>query len=139
MIHPVDKHIGTRIRNLRKLSGVSQQELAEAVGVRFQQIQKYEIGMNRVSASRLWEISNALSTDITYFFENADAEACRIDAFEGRAELFIDPEAIKLVRAYFRTSEAQRRSILSLICTLSPEPDDGDGDGDGSGEQGDAE
>ena len=69
MPHPVDVHVGKRIRHRRWLVGMTQQQLAEAVGIKFQQIQKYETGANRVSASRLWDIAEALDVDISFFFE----------------------------------------------------------------------
>ena len=69
MAHPVDVHVGKRIRHRRWLVNMTQQQLAERVGIKFQQIQKYETGANRVSASRLWQISRALDVAISYFFE----------------------------------------------------------------------
>ena len=73
MPHPVDIHVGSVIRKLRRDAGMTQQQLADMVGIKFQQIQKYETGANRVSASRLWEISRALSVPISRFFEDFDA------------------------------------------------------------------
>jgi transcriptional regulator with XRE-family HTH domain len=70
--HPVDVHVGKRIRHRRWMVGMTQQQLAEKVGIKFQQIQKYETGMNRVSASRLWDISEALSVPVSYFFDGMD-------------------------------------------------------------------
>lgn len=67
--HPVDRHVGLRIRMRRKELSVSQEKLADAVGLTFQQVQKYERGANRVSASRLWEIAGALQVGIGYFYE----------------------------------------------------------------------
>ena len=67
--HPVDVHVGKRIRHRRWMNGTTQQQLAEKVGIKFQQIQKYETGMNRVSASRLWDIAHALGVDVSFFFE----------------------------------------------------------------------
>src|SRR6476469_607632 len=67
--NPVDRHVGLRIRLRRKELGISQEKLAEAIGLTFQQVQKYERAANRVSASKLWEMSRALSTNIGYFYE----------------------------------------------------------------------
>ena len=67
--HPVDRHVGLRVRMRRKEMGVSQEKLAEALGITFQQVQKYERGANRVSASKLWEIARALETPVAYFYE----------------------------------------------------------------------
>lgn len=70
MTHPVDVHVGKRIRHRRWLVGMTQQQLAEKVGIKFQQIQKYETGANRVSASRLWDIASSLEVQISQFFLN---------------------------------------------------------------------
>lgn len=67
--HPVDIHVGDKLRLMRTLRGYSQTELATRVGLTFQQVQKYESGANRISASRLWEISEALDTPIGFFFD----------------------------------------------------------------------
>ena len=69
MSHPVDEHVGKRIRHRRWMVGMTQQQLADRVGIKFQQIQKYETGMNRVSASRLWDIAEALTVPVSFFFE----------------------------------------------------------------------
>ena len=74
MPHPVDVHVGKRIRHRRWLVGMTQQQLAESVGIKFQQIQKYETGANRVSASRLWDIAESLDVEISFFFEGLDQE-----------------------------------------------------------------
>ena len=73
MKHPVDVHVGKRIRHRRWMNGTTQQQLAEAVGIKFQQIQKYEIGSNRIAASRLYELSRILDVPTSYFFEGLDA------------------------------------------------------------------
>ena len=70
MKHPVDIHVGYRIRQRRLILGISQTELSEKVGVRFQQVQKYESGINRVSASRLWDIARAMDVDTSFFFDD---------------------------------------------------------------------
>jgi len=67
MKHPVDLHVGQRVRQRRWLFGMTQQQLAEKVGIKFQQIQKYETGTNRISASRLWDISEAMDVPVTFF------------------------------------------------------------------------
>ncbi len=69
MTHPVDLHVGARLRDRRAELGLTQASVAKAVGIRFQQIQKYERGANRVSASRLWELARVLDVGIDYFFE----------------------------------------------------------------------
>ncbi len=65
----VDAHVGQRVRGRRKEMGLSQEKLAKSLGVSFQQVQKYEIGINRVSAGRLWDIADSLEVDIGYFFD----------------------------------------------------------------------
>ena len=74
MAHAVDVHVGKRIRHRRWMNGTTQQKLADAVGIKFQQIQKYETGMNRVSASRLWDIAHALDVPVTFFFQGLDQD-----------------------------------------------------------------
>lgn len=94
---------------------MTQQQLAEAVGIKFQQIQKYETGMNRVSASRLWDIARAMDVQISFFFEGLEG------AERGAAEAgpAADKEAMQLVRAYYAIPEAQRRQIFELARVLS--------------------
>lgn len=72
-IHPIDGHVGKRIRLARLSRGISQEKLAEAIGVTFQQVQKYEKGSNRISAARLFECARYLGVDILYFFQDAEA------------------------------------------------------------------
>ena len=72
MKHNVDVHVGKRIRHRRWMVGMTQQQLAEKVGIKFQQIQKYETGANRVSASRVWEIARALEVPVERFFSGFD-------------------------------------------------------------------
>src|SRR4051812_42266570 len=67
--NPIDRHVGLRIRMRRKELGVSQEKLADSIGLTFQQVQKYERAANRVSASKLWEMARALNTSIGYFYE----------------------------------------------------------------------
>jgi transcriptional regulator with XRE-family HTH domain len=80
MKHPVDAHVGKRIRHRRWMVGMTQQQLADKVGIKFQQIQKYETGMNRVSASRLWDIADALGVGINFFFEGPTTPSPRRSA-----------------------------------------------------------
>lgn len=110
---------------------MTQQQLGKAVGIKFQQIQKYETGMNRVSASRLYEISNALDVPVSFFFEaveNPDGEAVATEATveaealsadAPAADLFTDKEALELVRCYFRLPEEPRRRLFELTRSLT--------------------
>lgn len=116
MKHSVDVHVGKRIRHRRWMIGMTQQQLAEKVGIKFQQIQKYETGMNRVSASRLWDIANAVDVPVSFFFEGLN-ENIAADAVEG--DILADKEALQLVRAYYAMPEAQRRQIFELARVLS--------------------
>jgi len=75
--HPVDMHVGAAIRRRRRELGMTQQQLGQLVNIKFQQIQKYETGANRVSASRLWEISRALDVPVSHFFEGLDRGGAR--------------------------------------------------------------
>lgn len=94
---------------------MTQQQLAEAVGIKFQQIQKYETGMNRVSASRLWDIARAMDVNVAYFFEGLGEE--RAEALSG--DLLSDKEAMQLVRSYYALPAAQRRQIFELARVLA--------------------
>lgn len=115
MKHSVDIHVGKRIRHRRWLIGMTQQQLADKVGIKFQQIQKYETGVNRVSASRLWDIAHAIDVPVSYFFEGLHDES--VSQPEG--DLFADKEALQLVKAYYAMPESQRRQIFELARVLS--------------------
>ncbi|SHI39399.1 helix-turn-helix domain-containing protein [Wenxinia saemankumensis] len=121
MKHPVDVHVGKRIRHRRWMTGVTQQQLADRVGIKFQQIQKYETGMNRVSASRLWDIAHALTVPVTFFFEGID-EAERSAEMAPPAQqndMLSDREAQELLRSYYAIPEQQRRRLFDLARSLS--------------------
>lgn len=115
MKHPVDAHVGKRIRHRRWMIGMTQQQLADKVGIKFQQIQKYETGMNRVSASRLWDIADALGVTISFFFEGLEEAG----ETTGAPDLMADKEALELVRSYYAIPEAQRRRLFDLARVLS--------------------
>jgi transcriptional regulator with XRE-family HTH domain len=115
MKHPVDVHVGKRIRHQRWLTGMTQQQLAEAVGIKFQQIQKYETGMNRVSASRLWDIAAALDVSVGFFFEGFEGTES-VDPAGG--DVLADKEALDLLRAYYAIPETQRRRLFDLARVL---------------------
>lgn len=115
MKHPVDAHVGKRIRHRRWMIGMTQQQLADRVGIKFQQIQKYETGMNRVSASRLWDIAEALGVTISFFFDGLDEARGAV----ATPDLMADKEALELVRSYYAIPEAQRRRLFDLARVLS--------------------
>lgn len=116
MKHPVDAHVGKRIRHRRWMVGMTQQQLADKVGIKFQQIQKYETGMNRVSASRLWDIADALGVQIAFFFEGLSEDQA---ASPAQGDILADKEALELVRSYYAIPEAQRRRLFDLARVLS--------------------
>ncbi|SLN23917.1 transcriptional repressor DicA [Roseovarius albus] len=119
MPHPVDVHVGKRVRHRRWLVGMTQQQLAESVGIKFQQIQKYETGANRVSASRLWDIADALDVDVSFFFEGLETEEKSGESGSVPADLLGDKEALELVRSYYAIPENQRRRLFDLARVLS--------------------
>ena len=110
-----------RIRQRRWLAGMTQQKLAEHVGIKFQQIQKYETGANRVSASRLWDIAEALDVEVAHFFEGLEHgktdETRKADNVP--SDLIGDKEAMELVRSYYSIPENQRRRLFELARVLS--------------------
>lgn len=121
MAHLVDVHVGKRIRQRRWLVGMTQQKLAESVGIKFQQIQKYETGSNRVSASRLWDIADALDVDVSFFFEGLkeQGEDGVNEESNVPADMMGDKEAMDLVRSYYAIPENQRRRLFELARVLS--------------------
>ena len=120
MAHPVDVHVGKRVRHRRWLVGMTQQQLAEKVGIKFQQIQKYETGANRVSASRLWDISEVLDVPVSFFFEGLDAEQAAVAKEERMpSDLMGDKEAMELIRSYYSIPENQRKRLFDLARVLS--------------------
>jgi transcriptional regulator with XRE-family HTH domain len=126
--HPVDRHVGLRIRMRRKELGVSQERLAEALGLTFQQIQKYERAANRVSASKLFEIARALNTNVAYFYEGLSAVE-ELDAPtaapDGRA-LLLMPEGAELAALFPRIPRGRvRRKVVELVRALADTDVDG--------------
>ncbi|TCP44121.1 helix-turn-helix domain-containing protein [Rhodovulum marinum] len=125
MPHAVDIHVGKRIRHRRWMTGMTQQQLAEAVGIKFQQIQKYEVGANRVSASRLWDIARALDVPVSFFFDGlskANGHAAPRKPGTPAVDLLDDKEALDLIRFFHAIPESQRRRLFDLACALSKAP-----------------
>jgi transcriptional regulator with XRE-family HTH domain len=116
MSDDIDFHLGKRMRRRRRLLGLTQQQLAESCGVRFQQIQKYECGANRVSAARLWKIAGALEVQMNYFFEGLAVEAA------SRLAQTRD-ESADLVRTYHALGERPRRRLVDLAHPLDRDTD----------------
>jgi transcriptional regulator with XRE-family HTH domain len=125
----IDLHLGKRLRRRRRLLGMTQQQLADLVGVRFQQIQKYECGANRISAARLWDLAKALEVPTGYFYEGLGPKDTFKDAAKagnGETEVPGDfanrKETLDLIAAYNQLGEMPRRRLLDLAKSLvSPE------------------
>jgi transcriptional regulator with XRE-family HTH domain len=126
---PVDIHVGSRVRLRRTLLGLSQEKLGEAVGLTFQQIQKYERGANRIGASRLFEFSRILDVPVSFFFDDMSERVTGTDgaaagmADQPQSSLDPDPltrrETLELVRAYYRISDPQiRKRLFELTKSL---------------------
>jgi transcriptional regulator with XRE-family HTH domain len=126
--NPVDAHVGSRVRLRRMLLGMSQERLGESMGLTFQQVQKYEKGVNRIGASRLFQISKILDVPVQFFFEQApysgDGNAVRGMA-EPDSEAFIleflnSREGLELNRAFVKIGDAKvRKSVVDLVRALS--------------------
>ena len=118
----IDLHLGRRMRRRRRLLGLTQQQVAGACGVRFQQIQKYECGANRISAARLWQISEALEVPVGYFFDGLAQEvreAMERAPVQGGGEMLARKETQDLIRAYYQLGERPRRRLLDLAKSLN--------------------
>ena len=133
--NPVDKHVGSRIRLRRNILHLTQQQMADLLGLTFQQVQKYEKGLNRVGASRLWDISRVLEVPMDFFFEDMGQEiATQSPRMLKAEEKYIlaekqhsfsdDPmskkETLELVRAYYKISNRKlAKDLFNLIVELS--------------------
>ena len=122
--HPTDKHVGARLRMRRLMLKMTQEEIAKALGLTFQQVQKYEKGATRISASRLQHLCKILKVPVSFFFEDdlrtqaPDGEAAALTA------LLATPDGIALVGAYMRVRDLKvRRAIVALVEQISVEPD----------------
>jgi transcriptional regulator with XRE-family HTH domain len=129
MANAIDLHVGKRLRRRRRLLGLTQQQLAESIGIRFQQIQKYECGANRVTASRLFELSVALNVPVNYFFEGLQSmNSAPVPGAPANdliaADVLSQKETLELIRAYYRLSERPRRRLLDLAKALQDESTD---------------
>ena len=130
----VDVHVGSRIRLRRTLMGMSQTALADSVGLTFQQIQKYEKGGNRVSASRLWQFGQVLDVPVSFFFDDMPAELLSNRGYPGivgspssneSTGVMTRRETLELVRAYYRIqNEPVRRRIYDLFKAMGAADDE---------------
>ena len=118
MAHLVDIHVGKRIRQRRWQMGMSQENLAVTTGVKFQQIQKYETGANRVSCSRMWEIASALGVTVPYFFEGLDEQSAKGSKNE-MADFMTSKEAAELINAYYSIPEEHRKKLFDLAKVMA--------------------
>lgn len=127
----IDVHVGSRLRTRRIVVGMSQEKLGDQLGLTFQQVQKYEKGLNRIGASRLYAISRILGTSIQYFFEDmpsdlaegGDPTSAPVSAEETQMTRFVNsPEGVQLNLAFSRIQDsATRRRLTELVRTLAAE------------------
>lgn len=138
--NPIDKHVGNRIKLRRSILGISQEQLAKLMGITFQQVQKYENGVNRVGASRLYDIGKVLGVSVDFFFEDIDKNAAEqsprmlsliapTDMYleEDVKQVDIDPmkrqETLELVRAYYAIKNRDvAKQMLDLMINLADNP-----------------
>jgi transcriptional regulator with XRE-family HTH domain len=120
--HPVDKYVGSRVRMRRIMLSMSQEKLGEALGLTFQQVQKYEKGTNRVGASRIQQIAEILQIPVSFLFEGGPAGTANADrTIEGPSPSYVSDflatsEGLALTRAFTRIGDAKlRRSIVELV------------------------
>jgi len=110
----IDVHVGQRVRQRGVLCGLSQTELADAIGLTFQQLQKYECGMNRISGSKLWQISQILDVPVQWFFkEFSDVKDVEKEAFHMKRE------TLELVRNYVAAPSDVQKKFLSLVKSIA--------------------
>ncbi len=114
--HPIDVHVGSRVRLRRTLLGLSQTQLGEKLGLTFQQIQKYERGANRISASRLYQMTRILDVPVSYFFDGLDEGA----EVSSPGDILVKRETLNFVRAYYRIGDpAAREGLRKLIHAMA--------------------
>ena len=124
--NPVDKHVGSRVRMRRMMVGMSQEKLGEALGVTFQQIQKYEKGTNRIGASRLHQIASSLGVPISFLYEGAPDLQGQPAGFSDApspayvADFMTTSEGLQLMKAFVRIKDAKvRRRLVKLVAALA--------------------
>ncbi len=125
--HPIDIHVGGRLRLRRLAVGLSQERLAKSIGITFQQIQKYERGTNRIVASRLHDLARVLDVPIGYFFSEmaegtlpASTPSAREEAVAFGHDLMEDRETLELVRSYYKIADPRiRKRLFDLVKSVS--------------------
>jgi transcriptional regulator with XRE-family HTH domain len=115
----IDIHLGRRLRRRRRILGLTQQQLAGACGVRFQQIQKYECAANRMSAARLWQLAEVLEVPVSYFYEGLSPDLPAQDRDPEPAEPMARKETNDLIQAFYALSERPRQRLLDLAKSLN--------------------
>lgn len=125
MASETDIYVGKRLRRRRRILGLTQSALADQIGVRFQQIQKYECGANRMTSARLYDLSQAMNVSVQYFFDGLDLErglqTAANDSDDLPGDILSQTETLELVRAYYRLSERPRKRLLELAKALETE------------------
>lgn len=129
--NPIDRHVGSRVRMRRMLAGISQEKLGEALGLTFQQIQKYEKGANRISASRLQQIAKKLEVPVSFFFDGAPGgDATPTASFADSSstayisDFLATSEGVQLTKAFVRIKSGRvRRRIVDIVEALAEEDD----------------
>ena len=133
-LHPVDVHVGARVRQLRTLGGMTQTDLADTIGVTFQQVQKYERGTNRISASRLYGLSQVFDVTVEYFFEDMPPDIAGISPAKERckakklpsyeSDSMTTQETMRLVRSYYSIDDANvRKQVYEMTKALGTDAD----------------
>jgi transcriptional regulator with XRE-family HTH domain len=129
--NPIDKHVGSRVRMRRMMLGMSQEKLGDALGLTFQQVQKYEKGTNRIGASRLQQISQILQVPVAFFFEGAPVISGEFEPSPGMSEapspayvsdFLATSDGLSLTKAFMRIKDAKlRRRIVDLVQQIAGE------------------
>ena len=123
--NPIDKHVGSRVRMRRMMLAMSQEKLGDALGLTFQQVQKYEKGTNRIGASRLQQISHILQVPVAFFFEGAPNLHGSSDGMKEAPSPAYVSEGLSLTKAFMRIKEAKlRRRIVDLVEEIAGESED---------------
>ncbi len=131
--NPIDTHVGSRVRVRRTLLGMSQERLAEELGITFQQVQKYEKGLNRIGASRLWDLAQVLGVSVDFFYDNlydttrskSPRKICNFMEMSEDGETYGDilnrRDVIELIRNYARINDPKiSKNVLDLVKSLCP-------------------
>lgn len=125
--NPIDVHVGARVRLRRMMIGMSQEKLGDALGITFQQIQKYEKGTNRIGASRLQHAARVLKVPVSFFFEDAPGAVPGVTNSPNASyvvDFLSSPEGVQLNKAFIRIKDAKlRRKVIELVRAMAGEPD----------------